>query len=58
MFTKHTEYRYGMPYTVPFVITQCLTNGTVTLQCGEIEIRYNIRCMNPYKSDTKVKDFS
>ena len=29
ILTKHTAYKYGMPYMVPFVITQCFTNGTV-----------------------------
>ena len=40
----------------PFVITPCFTKGTVTLQCGAIQITYNIRRIKPYKSDTKVDD--
>ena len=42
----------------PFEITQCFTNGTVNLQCGAIQMRYNICCINPYKSDTNVEDIS
>ena len=45
-----------MPYKGPFVITHCFTNGTVNLQCGAIQITYNIRHIKPYKSDTKVED--
>ena len=29
MITKRTAYKYEMPYTDPFLITQCLTNGSV-----------------------------
>ena len=47
-----------MPYKVPFVITQCFTNGTVNLQHDVIQIKYNIRRIKPYKLDTKVKDYS
>ena len=34
MITKHNAYKYETPYMVPFVITQCFTNGTVNLQYG------------------------
>ena len=40
------------------MITQCWTNGTVTLQCGAIEIRHNIRCIKPYTFDTNVEDIT
>ena len=40
------------------MITQCWTNGTVTLQCGAIKIRYNILRINPYTSDTNVEDIN
>ena len=30
----------------------------VNLQCGPSKIRYNIRRIKPYKSDTKVEDIS
>ena len=56
MLTKHTAYKYDTPYKGPFVITQCITNGTLSLQCGAIKIKYNIRHIKPYKSDTKVGD--
>ena len=39
------------------MITQCFTNGTVNLQYGVIQIKYNIRRIKPNKSDTKVEDF-
>ena len=45
-----------MPYKLPFVMTQCFTNGMVNLQCGAIQIKYDIRRINPNKSDTKVED--
>ena len=47
-----------MPYKGPFLITQYFTNGTVNLQCGAIQIKYNICCIRPYKLDTKVEDFN
>ena len=38
------------------VITQCWTNETVSLHCGAIKIRYNIRHIKPYTSDINVED--
>ena len=38
MLTKHTSYKYKTPYTGPFVITQCSTNGRVNLQCVPTKI--------------------
>ena len=52
MHTKHTAYKYETPYVGPFVIKRCLTNGTVSLQVGTTKIRYNIRPIKPYISDT------
>ena len=46
------------PYKGPFAINLCWTNGTVTLQCGPIQIRHNIRRIKPYKSGTKVGDIN
>ena len=40
------------------MIKQCFTNGMVNLQCGAIKIKYNIRCIVPYKLDTKVEDYN
>ena len=53
--TKYIAYKYMTPCNGPFFITQCFINGTVKLQCGAIQIRYNIRCIKLYKSDTKVE---
>ena len=47
-----------MPYTGPFLIPQCFINGTVKLKNSTTQITYNIRHVNPYKSDTKVEDSS
>ena len=58
MINKHAVYKHKTPYKGPFVITQCWTNGTVTLQYGAIKIRYNIRHINLYKSDTNVEDIN
>ena len=46
------------PYKGPFAIKPCWTNGTVTLQCGPIQIRHNIGHIKPYKSRTKVEDIN
>ena len=46
------------PYKGPFMIKLCWTNGTATLQYGPIQIRHNIRRINPYKSGTKVGDIN
>ena len=54
MLNKKTAYKYETTYKGPFVITQCFTNDTVKLKCGATQIKYNISCINPYKSDTKV----
>ena len=40
------------------MITQCFTNCTVNLQCGVIQIKFNIRRIKPNKPDTKVEDFN
>ena len=58
MRTKHTLYKYETPYKGPFMITQCFTNVMVNLQCGPTKNRYNIRQINPYKSDINVEDIS
>ena len=39
------------------MITQCFTNA-VNLQHGAVQMKYNIRQTNTYKTDTKVEDFS
>ena len=58
MIDNYPEYKYENPYKVPFVIKRCWTNGTVTLQCHAIKIRYNTRHTNPYTYDRNVKDIN
>ena len=58
MLTNHTVYKYETPYKGPFVVTQCFTNGMVTLQYGVTQIQYNIHRIKPYKLDTKVEYFN
>ena len=58
MLTNHTAYKYETSYKGPCVITQCFTNVTVNLQYGATKIRYNIRRIKPYRSDTKVEDLN
>ena len=58
MLNYNTAYKYEMTYKVPYVITQCLTNDTVSLKIGVTEIRYNINRIKPYKYDTKLEDIS
>ena len=57
MVYKYTAYKYETTYTGPFLITQCFTNVTINLQYGAKDIRYIIRRIKPYKSDTQVEDF-
>ena len=40
------------------MIKQCWIIGTVTLKCGDINIRYNIRFIKPYTYDTNVEDIN
>ena len=40
------------------MIMQCWTNGTVTLKFRPVQIRHNIRCINPYTYDTNVEDIT
>ena len=58
MLNNHAAYKYEIPYKVTFVITQCWTNGTVTLQYGLKTIWYNIHKINPYTSDTNIEDIT
>ena len=37
---------------------QYFTNGTIRLKMCAKQIKYNIFCINPYKSDTKIEDYS
>ena len=56
MLTKHNEYKHETPYTGPFLIMRCWTNGIVSFKTGATGIMYNIRRIKPYKLDTKVED--
>ena len=56
MIVNNTAYKYETQYNGKFVITKCCTNGTVTVQCGAMKIRHNIRQIKTYASDTNVKD--
>ena len=58
MLNNSTAYKYETPYKGPFLITQCCTNAKVTLLCGVIISRHNIRCIKPHTSDTKVADIT
>ena len=58
MLTNKYSYKYEPPYNGTFVITQCWTNGTVTLQYGVIQIKHNIRFIKPYTFDTNVEDIT
>ena len=40
------------------MITRCFTDGTVNIQYGPTQIRYNIRQIDPYKSDKNVEDIN
>ena len=40
----------------PFVLTQFFTNSMVNVQCGAIQIKYNIRLIISYKYNTKVNE--
>ena len=55
MLDDNCAHRYETPYKGPFVIKQCWTNDMVTLQCGAINIRYNIHRIESYTSTTNVE---
>ena len=56
MLDNNVVFKYETLYSVPFEITQFLTNGMVALQYSEAKIRYNIHHITPYTSDTTVED--
>ena len=45
-----------MIYKRPFEITQCWTNGMMTLQNVVKKFGYIIFCINPYTSVTNLED--
>ena len=58
MLNNNTTYKYETMQNSPFAITQCWTNGMVTLQYGAIKIEYNIRRIQPYTYDTNIEDIT
>ena len=58
MLNNHAAQKYETAYKGPFLITQCYTNGTVKLQYGLTQIRYNIRWIKPYTSDKNIEDIT
>ena len=56
MLNNNTDFRYETPYTNPFEITQCYTNGTVTLQYGAEKSKCIIYHIKTCTSDTNVED--
>ena len=56
MIYNHAAYKYETPYKGPCVITQCWSNGTVTLRCDATNIWYNICHTKTYTSDIAVED--
>ena len=56
MPNNHAVYKYEPPYRGKFVIRRSFANGTVKLYYVPTKIRCNIRRINPYKSDTNIKD--
>ena len=58
MLNNHDTYKYETSYKGPYVITQCCTNGTVTLKCNTKTIRYNIFRIKTHTSDMNVEDIN
>ena len=58
MINNHAAYKYETPHKGPFTIMRCFTSGTVNLQYDPTKIRYNIRWIKIYKSDTNVEDLN
>ena len=57
MLNNNTACDHETPYSGPFVVTQCWTNGTVTLQYVPKKWN-NIRRIKPYRSDTNIEDIN
>ena len=55
MLVDKNAFKYETPYNGMFDVTQCCTNGTVTLECGTVKNGYNIHQINPYTTDTNVE---
>ena len=57
ILSNDTAFKDEIPYNGPFEITQCWTNGTVTLHAGVINNSYIIGYINPYKYDTNLDNY-
>ena len=55
MLNNSAEYKYEMPYKGPFVITNFLTNGTVTLQYGAKQLGIIYVALNHINLIQKLK---
>ena len=55
MSTNNATCKYETPYNRKFVITQCWTNGMVTLQFSAINNWHNILCIKQYTPDKMLK---
>ena len=58
MLANNAACKHETPYEGPFLITQCCTNSTVTLQYCLVQISHNILQIYPYISDTNVEDIT
>ena len=58
MINKQSAYKYETSLKGTFMITQCWTNGKVSLHCGQIKIRYNIHQIKPYIYDADIEDYN
>ena len=56
IITNNSNFKYEIPYNVPFEVTQCWVIGVVTLQCGAIKISHNIRRIETYTYDANVEE--
>ena len=55
MLYNNYDFKYEVTHKGQFDINQCWTNVTITLECGEIQIRYNILHIKQYSYDTNIE---
>ena len=58
MLNNINLYKYETPFNIPFLITQCFTNGTEKLQYGHIQSSHNICRIKTCKSDINNEDIN
>ena len=56
MINSNAAFKSEIPYNGPFELKRHWTNVMVTLKCGAIKIRYNIRHIQTFTSDANVED--